>query len=150
MNRREFIQKSCKCALICATPIVLTAIQSCEDSKADIDDGETLSDFIEYNMNESPYSSLKTVGNSIAVSSNSLDPRGFLLFRETDLFVKVFSRNCTHAGGIIGPFNNGKSRCDRHGAEFNMSGSPVSGPASRDLKQYSAEIIGSIIKVTRI
>lgn len=152
MNRREFIQKSCKCALICATPLALTAIQSCEDSKADTDSsnqGETLNNFIEYNMNDAIYSSLKTVGNSIAVSSNSLDSRGFLLYRETNSFVKVFSRNCTHAGGLIGPFNNGKSRCDRHGAEFNTSGSPVSGPTSKSLKQYSAVIIGAIIRVSR-
>ena len=38
MKRRDFIQTSCKYALLCASPFALTTLQSCEDSNADYDD----------------------------------------------------------------------------------------------------------------
>ena len=38
MKRRDFIQTSCKYALLCASPFALSTLQSCEDSKADYDD----------------------------------------------------------------------------------------------------------------
>ena len=35
MKRRDFIQKSCKYALLCASPLALGTLQSCEDADAD-------------------------------------------------------------------------------------------------------------------
>ena len=35
MKRREFIQTSCKYALLCASPLALGTLQSCEDADAD-------------------------------------------------------------------------------------------------------------------
>ena len=34
MKRREFIKATSKCALLCASPVILSTLQSCEDVEA--------------------------------------------------------------------------------------------------------------------
>ena len=153
MDRREFIQQSCKCALLCASPIALTTLQSCEDNEADktIDNnngGNISKTILEFDMNNSSYNTLKSTGNSIVVPGNSIDAKGFLFFRQSNSTIRTYSRNCTHAGGVIGPLISGLSTCPNHGAKYDEMGNPTNGVSNQSLKQYPSEIIGDIIKVS--
>ena len=169
MKRRDFIQTTCKYALLCASPIALTALQSCEDVdeyKGDgtaipVDpptDGDGSSDgsddipggdgtYIKFDTSTSDFQSLNVIGGSIVTGSNAADPNGFLLYRSSDTTINAFSRKCTHAGSSIGAFVNGVSTCPNHRAQFNISGNVVGGPARSSLKKYNTSFSDNILKI---
>ena len=170
MKRRDFIQKSCKYALLCASPLALGTLQSCEDADADYannndpiippddgsdsgtDDGGSVSQggsgtYVQLDISSSDLQSLQNVGGSAITTSNAADPRGFLLYRNSDTEVLAFSRRCTHANSSIGAFVNGVSRCPSHGAQFDLSGNVVGGPARSALKKYTTTLDANILKV---
>jgi Rieske Fe-S protein len=153
MKRRDFIGEACKFAVLCSSPLLLSTLQSCEDVSDEsignddfIDINESL---IEFNLNQSPFNNLKTVGGSIATQGNSFDSKGLLLFRQSESTILAFSRRCTHAGVAINAFSNGSAKCLSHGSEFNLSGVPTKGPASSKLDQYIVIIKDDIIKVSK-
>tara|TARA_A100001011_G_scaffold384977_1_gene458315 strand:- start:320 stop:850 length:531 start_codon:yes stop_codon:yes gene_type:complete len=171
MKRREFIQTSCKYALLCASPLALSTLQSCEDVDADYtnnnepitppvdggsdsgsNDGGSDSQggsgtYVQIDISSSDLQSLLNVGGSAITPSNAADPNGFLLYRASDTEILAFTRKCTHAGSSVGAFVNGVSRCPSHGAQFDLSGSVVGGPARSALKKYTTSLDGSILKV---
>jgi len=177
MKRRDFIQTSCKYALLCASPFALSTLQSCEDSKADYDDnsepyvppvdggGDTGTNngggdntgggdssggsgtYLEYDITSSSLQPLLAVGGSVTIASNAADPNGFLLYRASNTSVLAFTRKCTHAGSSIGAFVNGVSTCPGHRAKFDISGNVVGGPARSSLKKYNTTLVGNILKV---
>jgi len=165
-KRREVLIATCRCIAYCSIPFALTAIQGCEDSKSDNNDSQSNnndsnngdtdgsgdgnpSNSIVFNLDEQPYTALKTIGNSIVTDKNSLDNLGFLLYRKSSSEVLVFTRRCTHAGYEIRAFSNGVSVCSSgHGGKFDLNGKAVSGPASGSLKQYKAVLNGNILTIT--
>ena len=168
MKRRDFIQTTCRCALLCASPVLLSTLQSCEDVEADSsstdiippidtpsdttstggnDSGGNTTPFYAIDLSSTDYQSLQTVGNSIATPSNTADPSGLILYRSSDTTVRAFSRYCTHAGGSVGSFVNGTARCSSHGAQFDTSGNVVGGPARSALKEYLTSLDGTLLKV---
>lgn len=153
MKRRDFIGEACKFAVLCSSPILLSTLQSCEDtvddSVANDDFIDINEDFIEFNLNQSPFDKLKEVGGSIATQANSFDSSGILLFRQSQSIILAFSRRCTHAGVALDAFTNGSARCASHGSEFNLSGVATKGPAKSNLVQYTVEIKGDIIQVSK-
>ena len=90
---------------------------------------------------------LATVGGTLALGKNDVDKKGLLLYRESEITVKVYSRECAHLKCIVGPFIDGVSRCPCHGSQYNLSGERIAGPARRGLRQYKADISGDIITV---
>ena len=170
MKRREFIQTSCKYALLCASPLALGTLQSCEDADADYannndpiippdggsdsgtDDGGSDSQggsgtYVQIDISSSDLQSLQNVGGSATTPSNAADPNGFLLYRASDIEILAFTRKCTHAGSSVGAFVNGVSTCPSHRAQFDLSGSVVGGPARSALKKYTTSLDGNILKV---
>ena len=96
-------------------------------------------------LNETEFSSLKTVGGSMVTGSIDFDKSGLLLFRKSQEDLIVFSRRCPHAGTSINGFNNGSAACPSHGAKFKTDGTPISGgPTNAPLKQYTVDLNGSI------
>ena len=169
MKRRDFIQTSCKYAVICASPVALTILQSCEDVGMDntgsgdnpidppIDTGGSSGGgddtsggsgtYFEFDLSSSDFLSLSNIGGSVITESNAADPNGFLLYRQSSSVVQVFSRKCTHAGSSIGAFVNGISTCPNHRAQFNISGNAVAGPARSALTKYNTSLSDNILKV---
>ena len=156
MKRREFLGEACRFAVLCSSPLVLSALQSCEDVKSKEDDSINDDDFItinrdyiEFDLNQIPFDKLKKINGSIAIGSNDFDSNGLLLFRLSENIILAFSRRCTHAGASVSAFKNGSARCPSHGSEFDLDGIPVRGPASSKLDQYKVEIIDDTIKVSK-
>ena len=156
MKRRKFIGQACRFAVLCSSPLMLSALQSCDDVESDNSDFvsdddfiDVTKDYIEFNLNKAPFNELKQINGSIATTANDFDSNGLLLFRLSENSILAFSRRCTHAGASLDAFNNGTSRCPSHGSEFNLSGIPTRGPANSNLLEYKVEIINDTIKVSK-
>ena len=90
---------------------------------------------------------LATVGGTLALGKNAVDRKGLLLYRESEIIVKAYSRECAHLKCTVGPFIDGVSTCPCHGSQYNLSGDRITGPARRGLRQYKAYIAGDIITI---
>jgi Rieske Fe-S protein len=93
--------------------------------------------------------SLATVGGTLALDANGLDPQGMLLYRSGTNSVLVFSRKCTHAGCTIGPFQNGVSTCPCHGSQYNTQGAVIRGPSQSPLLVHAAAVSGTTVTISR-
>jgi Rieske Fe-S protein len=91
---------------------------------------------------------LATVGGTLALDANGLDPQGMLLYRSGANSVLVFSRRCTHAGCTIGPFQNGVSTCPCHGSQYNTRGAVVRGPSQSPLLVHAATVSGTTVTIS--
>lgn len=63
----------------------------------------------------------------------------FILITENNQLT-VFSARCTHLGCRIKDFRNDKLVCPCHGSEYDLTGSPVKGPAFRNLEKVNAGV----------
>lgn len=91
---------------------------------------------------------LATVGGTLALDANSLDPQGILLYRSGPASVLAFSRKCTHLGCTIGAFENGLSTCPCHGSQYDTQGGVVRGPSQSPLRQHTATVSGLTVTIT--
>jgi Rieske Fe-S protein len=91
---------------------------------------------------------LATVGGTLALDANSMDPQGILLYRSGPASVLAFSRKCTHLGCTIGAFQNGVSICPCHGSQYDTKGGVVRSPSQSPLRQYTAKLSGSTVTVS--
>ena len=154
MNRRNFIKKTCKCALVSAVPIAVVNLTSCSDY-GDPSEEEVLDNINENNndgilnldLTSETLSALQTTGISIVTTGNIIDSNGLLLLRVSDIKISAFSRRCTHSGSSVNPFIDGISVCSSHGSEFDTSGDVVNGPASNPLKEYQTSLEESVLTI---
>ena len=91
---------------------------------------------------------LATVGGTIVLDANSLDPQGMLLYRSGATTVLAFSRKCTHLGCTIGAFQNGVSTCPCHLSQYDTQGAVVRGPSQSPLLQHTATVSGLTVTIT--
>ena len=91
---------------------------------------------------------LATVGGTLALDANSLDPQGILLYRSGPTSILAFSRKCTHLGCTIGGFENSVSTCPCHGSQYDMQGSVVRGPSQSPLRQHTATVSGLTVTIS--
>jgi len=154
MDRRKFIKKTCKCALVSAVPIAVINLTSCSDY-GDPSEEEILQDIndstndgsLKLDLTSETLSPLQTNGVSIVTKGNFIDSNGLLLLRVSDIKISAFSRRCTHSGSSVNSFANGISVCSSHGSEFDTSGKVVNGPASTPLKEYQTSLEESILTI---
>jgi Rieske Fe-S protein len=90
---------------------------------------------------------LATVGGTLALGKNDVDKKGLLLYRESEIIVKAYSRECAHLKCTVGPFIDGVSTCPCHGSQYDLSGDRIAGPARRGLRQYKAYVAGNIVTI---
>ena len=83
-------------------------------------------------------SALKKVGGSARVK---LSGKEVLLIRDTEKSVRGLSPKCTHQNCYVS-YNKKTKKvdCDCHGSSFDLSGKVLTGPATKDLKQYAANL----------
>ena len=148
-NRREFVKDALTgIGTVALGSFIMINQSSCSDSgpTAPTDsNGETI---ITVDLSLSENSGLLTVGGALALAANELDSSGMLLYRQSEGTVKVYSRNCTHAGCPIEGFSSaGISSCLCHGSKFDTNGNVTNGPAAIPLNQYSATISEDIVTI---
>ena len=149
-NRREFVKDALTgIGTVAFGSFIITNQSSCSDSgpTAPSDNNGETSITVDLSLSEN--SGLLTVGGALALAANELDSSGMLLYRQSESTVKVYSRNCTHAGCTIGGFSSsGISSCQCHGSMFDTNGNVINGPAAIPLNQYSATISEDIVTIT--
>jgi Rieske Fe-S protein len=91
--------------------------------------------------------SLASVGGTLTLDANALDPQGLLLYRSSGSTVLVFSRKCTHLGCKVGEFQSGISTCPCHGSQYDTGGIVVRGPSQSSLRKYTATLSGSMVTI---
>ena len=148
-NRREFVKDALTgIGTVAFGSFIIINQSSCSDSgpTAPSDNNGETSITVDLSLSEN--SALLTVGGTLALSDNELDNSGMLLYRQSESIVKVYSRNCTHAGCPIEGFSSaGISSCLCHGSKFDTNGNVTNGPATNPLKQYSATIAGNMVTI---
>ena len=149
-NRREFVKDALTgIGTVALGSFIMINQSSCSDSRptAPTDSNGETSITIDLSLSEN--SALLTVGGALALAANELDSSGMLVYRQSESTVKVYSRNCTHAGCTIGGFSSsGISSCQCHGSMFDTNGNVVNGPAAIPLNQYSGTISEDIVTIT--
>ena len=149
-NRREFVKDALTgIGTVAFGSFIIINQSSCSDSgpTAPTDNNGETSITVDLSLSEN--SGLLTVGGALALAANELDSSGMLLYRQSESTVKVYSRNCTHAGCTIGGFSSsGISSCQCHGSMFDTNGNVINGPAAIPLNQYSATISEDIVTIT--
>lgn len=83
-------------------------------------------------------SSLKTNGSFLV--TNVVDPNGatIIIYRSNATSFEAHSMQCTHQGCEIGtPDSNAVMNCPCHGAQFDVHGNVLSGPANQNLTAYA-------------
>jgi len=91
---------------------------------------------------------LASVGGTLALTPNDLDPEGMLVVRASETTVRAFSRKCTHAGCTVGGYEGGIASCPCHGSQFDQSGKAVRGPAGSPLKEYKTALSGNLVTIS--
>jgi Rieske Fe-S protein len=156
-SRREFINKSVKTiGGIAVGSFVVTFVNACSSddssptSPSDGGNGGGNTAEITVDISQPVNQSLATVGGTLALGSNAIDPNGIFLYRQSESTVLAFSRTCTHQGCQVGAFaSNGIATCPCHGSRYNTQGGVVSGPAAASLPRYNATLAGDIVTITK-
>ena len=98
-NRREFVKDTLTgvCIVTFGSFTLMNQSGCSSNPTAPNNSDETIT--LDLSLSEN--SALLTVGGALALAANELDSSGMLLYRQSESTVKVFSRNCTHAGCTI-------------------------------------------------
>ena len=105
INRREFIKLSGKTACACSMIGTSVLLTNCGESNP-VSNIDTTGESENFNLNEDPYTVLKTVGGSAVTNGNTIDNKGLLLYRESESNIIAYTRNCTHAGIQLNRFES--------------------------------------------
>ena len=153
-TRREFLQKAGSTALFAALGI--SFLSSCGSS---IDDDATMPGGMPNNT-----TGIRVEGNitnldlTQANLSNLKNQGGWLLIRQSQLLVvnvdgqtiRAFTSVCTHSGcDNAWAYSNSQFICNCHGSVFSNGGQRLSGPANRDLQEFSVQRNGDNVVITK-
>ncbi len=143
MDRRDFLKAL---AASGGAAALGTFLAGCAPS-ATTGGGSTSGSGITLDLTKPENQSLATVGGTLALDADSLDPTGLLLYRLNESTVLAFSRKCSHMGCTVGAFQNGVSTCPCHGSQYDTNGKVIKGPAPKALKAYTATVSGTTVTI---
>ena len=145
MKRRDFLNITSKTVCACSIGVTGFFLKGCSDNDSMPVEPQGLE--ITFDLNEEGFQDLKVNGGSVVTPSNELDSKGLLLYRDNEI-INAYANRCTHASYDLTPFNDsGLSFCTGHGAQFNTSGVPITGPATRNLKEFETLLEGDVLTV---
>lgn len=140
MERKDFIKKfAVGGSILLAAP---TFLASCSDGNDEIINNPPNSNDITIDLTKSEFDALDAVGG-FAYSGN------LIIIRTSNTEYTVLSKVCTHQGCTVS-YNASSNQlpCPCHGSVFSISGGVVNGPASQNLKTYSAKVEGSNLVIS--
>lgn len=82
-------------------------------------------------------SGLTMDGQALVTRDNGPDGAPVLIVRQAAGEFLALSMRCTHLGCTVGSPHNGVLTCPCHGAQYNLSGQVLRGPAPRSLSRYT-------------
>jgi Rieske Fe-S protein len=156
MSRRKFFTKTFQTAAVFAIPTVLgTFLESCKNTLIGPTGGQVLQSVsgtyvngsVAVNIDSS--SPLAKTGSAVTVNYTG---GAILVDHPSDNVYNALTAICTHQGCQINGFDSGSSHfiCPCHGAQYDINGSVIQGPAQSPLRKYQTQVSGSqlIIKIS--
>ncbi len=145
-TRREIINSAIKAvATALLFPLFIAMSKKAKGESPEGEGKEPLS--VTLSLEEEKYAVLREIGGSVYVSIDG-EGKPVIVHRVSEKEVSAFSSSCSHAGCKVRLPENGKVICPCHSSVFDAHGKQLKGPASRDLKQFSAKLQDSTIVVT--
>jgi Rieske Fe-S protein len=146
-TRRNFVKKSTKfIAAAILFPLFITRNKKAEAKNSNAKADGSLD--ISLDLKKKKYAALKEIGGSVYLDIKG-ENKPAIVHRISETEVVAFSSECTHVGCKVNlPTSDGKVICPCHGSLFDEKGKLVHGPATRDLKSFSAKLEGSTITIT--
>ncbi len=130
MERKKFIQLT---ATAIATGTLITLIDACKKSGNSVD--------FTLDLNSSSNAALKINGGSLVYDN-------VIVINDNGTYIAI-SDVCTHQScGLSYSSSKKKLNCSCHGSQFDTTGKVLTGPATQDLKVYTATVNGSNLHVT--
>ena len=132
-NRREFLKKAGLAlgAVFISLPVI-SAFDGCTSSRP-LKAGNTAAQIT------LDVSSLSADGTAMVTTDVGPDGAPILIHRISAGHYEAHSMVCTHKGCVVGePDQTGIINCPCHGAQYNLSGTVLAGPARSDLRAYPA------------
>jgi Rieske Fe-S protein len=90
--------------------------------------------------------SLASAGGAAIVTTSTVGT--VLVVRNDATSVSVLTATCTHEQCTITGYQNGVFQCPCHGSRFDSSGVVQRGPATRNLRRFTASIANDVITIT--
>jgi Rieske Fe-S protein len=145
-TRRNFINRSLKLVAAAALfPLVFTRSRKAEGKSAQGNEKELRN--ITIDLEDKEYTALKKTGGAAYVQIEG-EARPAIVYRVSEREITAYSSKCTHMGCKVELPKNDKVVCHCHNSVFDVYGKRLSGPATKDLEPFSAELRGSTIIVT--
>lgn len=136
MDKRKFIKSASAATVLAAFGL---SLDSCSSDDEPTPSGG--SSKFEFDLSSGSYSALKTEGQWLLVSSETL------LLVNVGGSISAFSSVCTHSGCSDNWSLGSNATCTCHNSVFDNTGSPLSGPASRSLTRKSVTVEGDIVTI---
>jgi Rieske Fe-S protein len=151
MNRRSFLENICKASagvVIGGSLIDLVNLPSVKATSRRTTSANGVLDVREVPINLADTPELKPVGGTYHLTVDDLEREILVVHTAKDKFVAVDIK-CTHRACDLN-YESSLKRfvCPCHGAEFDLIGGVVKGPATKSLSYYHAELKGDEVIVT--
>ena len=141
LSRRDLLLRTMRTA---AAALVLPYIVF---SKRDAHAQKTKSANLRLDLKDESYVTLNKSGGSVYVEVEG-ESRPVIVHRISESEVVAFSSVCTHAGCKVDLPKDAKVVCKCHNSMFDGTGKRISGPAGKDLKQFSATLTENAVVIT--
>lgn len=152
-DRKDFLKKAGSIALFAALGINLQACSSSTSSDAeDENNGDDSPDPIIIDGNTITLDISSTFFNDLQNANGMIVSvsGGFLAVNVDGSTIRAFSNVCTHASCTNNwQLPGDQFVCTCHNSVFNLSGTPISGPATQDLPEFSVTRNGDTVVITK-
>lgn len=135
MDRRRFLRTSCQaCAALALVPVAASLEGCATTGKLVMTDGVV----------NVPLDTLGKSGSAIVKAEGVANK--IMIARRDDGSYSAVELNCPHKNGPLKE-KGGQLVCDWHGSTFDLEGHLKKGPAKTDLKRYTVDVDGPMLRV---
>ncbi|MDI6402493.1 Rieske (2Fe-2S) protein [Balneolaceae bacterium ANBcel3] len=155
INRKQFLRTAGSTALFAFLGIHLTGCDVTSSSSSDDREPENGNDedsavsvdgnIVTLNLDADSLSALRSAGGWMLLSQASV-----IAVNIDGTLIRAFTDVCPHASCRDGwGYSNERLVCSCHNSVFENDGTFVSGPAGRDLPEFSVERKGNVVTITK-
>jgi nitrite reductase/ring-hydroxylating ferredoxin subunit len=153
-TRRDFCVAACQALSLGAIAATLQACGGGGDGNPNSPNGPPLASLPALNATVvNGAASLSVAGTALASNGGAaiVTTPNFgqvLVVRQDAATVSVLTATCTHQQCTITGFEGGTFECPCHGSRFSATGTVVRGPATANLRRFTASIDNGVITIT--
>jgi Rieske Fe-S protein len=143
VTRRKFMVDAGKTALLAAIASQVMGVEAYASSAKPPLPMQPIT----LDLTKQEYAALTKVGGAIKIPDPHDAKKPIIASRISETEVAAFSSKCTHFGCEVPLPENNVITCQCHGSKFDAGGKVIHGPASKELKAFSASLSGMAITI---